>query len=127
LRFVTHHLYHPVSGDNDIRRGIYESLELGCVPVLLPRQRPAVNYIAGGALRRAGLHLDEVFYFLPKNQIRDGVSVLAKLQELAADAAYMAQRRQALFRAARFLYLSSEETDDSITLSLGLLMAGEHH
>jgi hypothetical protein len=85
-----------------------------------------MEFIAGGFLRRAGLTLDEVFYFLPEEQIEDGAKVLSDLQALAADAAKMARRREALLRASQYMYLSAEDTDDVLNVSLGLLMAGEH-
>lgn len=99
---------------------------MGCVPVVLPRQRSPLTFILGGVLRRAGLTLDEVVYFLPDDQIQDGANILATLSRMAGDPRIMSQRRQALFRAAEHLYLSTGE-GDSLTLSLGLLMAGEYH
>lgn len=118
--------FFKIPGDDDYRRGIYESLELGCVPVMLPRQRRPLEFTLGGVVRRAGVNLDEVVYFLPDNQIRDGTEILATLFRLASDPLIMSRRRQALFRAAKYLYFSTEE-GDNLTLSLGLLMAGEHH
>ena len=65
-------LHHP-TGTDDYRRGIfdiyiyiyiYDSLQLGCVPVLLPQQRVPMDFMLGGILRRANLKLDDVFYFL---------------------------------------------------------------
>lgn len=120
----------PPAGDDFFRKGIYDSLQAGCVPVLLPTQREPVTYLLGGVLRRCGLQsLDDVFYFLPEDQIEDGAQVLAALLALAENPAAMAQRRANLLKVARYTYFSSEDTEDgdALTISLGLLLAGENN
>ena len=94
--------------------------------MLLPRQRRPFEFTLGGVMRRAGVNLDEVAYFLPDDQIRDGTEILTTLCRLASDPLIMSRWRQALLRTAEHLYFSAEE-GDNLTLSLGLLMAGEHH
>ena len=100
------------------------------MPVLLPAQRDATWYQLGGVVRRSGLAtLDDVFYFLPDNQLEDGVPILKGLLALAENRTEMARRRANLFKVARYTLFASEDIDegDALSVSLGLLMAGEHH
>ena len=118
-----------MAGDNFFRRGVYDSLQVGCVPVLLPSQRDPMWYQLGGVLRRCGLGLDDIFYFLPHDQIEDGVPILKSLMALAENPAEMARRRANLLKAAKYTYFASEDIEegDVLSVGLGLLMAGEHH
>lgn len=114
-------------GDDAYRRAIMDCMQLGCVPVLLPDQRAALTYEMGGIIRRANHTVDEVFYFLPHDQIRDAEGILRTLLNMAEDLATMQRWRQALQAVTRYMLFSDETMDDALTVSLGLVLAGEHH
>ena len=70
-----------ITGDDDYRRGIFDSLQLGCIPVLLPQQRVPLQFMLDGVLRRAGLTLDDVFYFLVRPTGGSGTMCLSFLRD----------------------------------------------
>ena len=104
-----------------------DCMQLGCVPVLLPDQRIPLVYEMGGIFRRANHTVDDVFHFLPEDQIKDPVDVLQKLLEMAEDIDRMHRWRQALRDITRYMLYSDEWMDDALTISLGLVLADEHH
>ena len=97
------------------------------MPVLLPKQRWSMEYQVGGIVRRAGLTLDDIFVFLPQNNIADAPAILGRLQAMAANETLMAERRNALEAVAEWTMFGTETMDDTLTVSLGLALAGESH
>jgi hypothetical protein len=104
-----------------------DCMQLGCVPVLLPNQRAALTYEMGGIIRRANYTVDDVFHFLPRDQIQDADDILRTLLKMAEDIATMQRWRQALQAVTRYMLFSDETMDDALTVSLGLVLSGEHH